>query len=440
MISDIHFRDEERWTVSARATQGFIKQNLIPQIRDAEAKDVTVVFLGDVVDINRSPYWVDGQSGNYKPWSDWRSTLNKIKPGSVDPDPQFRDAEFENHILNVLERIRAANRTNYQYWYQFKTLDKAIWENKEKQPKRIRFEFIPGNHDRLSQCSPATRERIIQHLYLDQDAQREFPWVKYDEEHRVLALHGHVLGEMDYGGRSEKPEDFGSSPWYRFPSLGDVATLTFGVRLYHEFRGDEQVRNMLAEIDLVRPQSAVLRWLKFRIESRPDLRASLDKLVAQLAREFTDDPFVKWRLTGWEKFGIWLLGKPKTIDDVMGMFDKLSGGDQTREEYTQEMISKITTGKFLSWVNSNYPKTPNIVSGHTHFPIVTPVLGDREGNPLATMHYFNSGAWLDAIEVGRGRGFARRHQIAHVAFYKDGEEVKGDGTRSYWEYWEGCLK
>jgi hypothetical protein len=57
-----------------------------------------------------------------------------------------------------------------------------------------------------------------------------------------------------------------------------------------------------------------------------------------------------------------------------------------------------------------------------------------------TRHYFNSGAWLDAIEMGRENVYARRHQIAHVTFYKDGEDAKPDGTRSYWEFWEGSLK
>jgi UDP-2,3-diacylglucosamine pyrophosphatase LpxH len=439
-ISDIHFRDEKQWTVNENATEGFLTQNLIPQIRSAKAKKVTVVFLGDIVDINRSPYWADGRSGAYTPWSHWQETLNQIKPGSVDPDRQFVSTKFEECILGVLDGIRAANTTNYRLWKQFKKRDSELWGKRGFKPDEITFEFVAGNHDRLSQYSPATRTRLAQHLNLDQDPQKEFPWVKYDDEHRVLAFHGHVLGATDFGGRSEQPDNYALSPWYMFPSLGDVATLTFGVKLYHNYKGDPQIQKMLAEIDLVRPQSAVLRWLQFRFQSRPDIKQELDRLVAGLAQELVNDPFVKWRLSGWEKAGLWLIGTPKTIDDTMKLFDTLSGGDLSKEEYTQEMIGKITSGKFLTWVNSQYPKTPNIISGHTHFPIIVPVLGDREGDPSATVHYFNSGTWLDTIERGRGRGYARRHQITHVTFYKDGEDAKTDDTRGYWEYWEGSLK
>lgn len=439
-ISDLHFRDEKQWTVNENATEGFLMENLIPQIRDARAKNVTVVFLGDIVDINRSPYWVDGQSGGYTPWSHWQMRLNQIKPGSVAPDPQFDSTRFENCILSILDGIRDANTTNYRLWRQFRRRDRSLWGARGFRPDEITFEFVAGNHDRLSQYSVATRERLIQHLGFNQDPQQEFPWVKYDDEHRVLAFHGHVLGEMDFGGRSEQPDDFSTSPWYTFPSLGDVATLTFGVRLYHSYRGNPQMQSMLAEIDLVRPQSAVLTWLQSLINQNPGIKGELDQLVAGLAREFVNDPFVRWRLSGWEKFGIFLLGTPKTIEDTMKLFDKLSGGDQSKEEYTQEMIGKITSGKFMTWVNTEYPRTPNIISGHTHFPLIVPVLGDRPGNPSATVHYFNSGTWLDTVERGRGRGYARRHQLTYIIFYKDGEDVKDDGTRSSWEYWDGCLK
>ena len=440
-VSDIHFRDENQWTVNEHATEGFITKSLIPQIQDARAKEVTVVFLGDIVDINRSPYWVDDQlSHGYTPWSHWTATLNEIRPGSVPLDQRFDAMVFQNHILTVLDRIRDANARNYELWNQFKTLDRAVWGSDGHRPERVVFEFVPGNHDRLSQYNIETRRRLIEHLNLDQLPEQEFPWVKYDAEHRVLALHGHVLGEMDFGGRSEQPDDYAASPWYKFPSLGDVATVTFGVRLYHDFMLSTPLRDMLAEIDLVRPQSEVLRWLRFRIASSPQLIGSLNELVARLARNFVGDPFVNWRLSGWEKTLLWFVGTPRNIDDTMNLFDKLSGGEKTKEEYTQEMVGKITTGNFMSWVNRQYPRTPNIVSGHTHYPLLTPVLGDHDGDPQAPMHYFNTGAWLDAIEMARGRGFARRHQVTHVTFYKDGEDAKPDGTRSYWEYWEGCLK
>jgi UDP-2,3-diacylglucosamine pyrophosphatase LpxH len=442
-ISDLHFRDEKKYTVNDHSTDGFLVKSLIPMIQDAKPKKVTVLFVGDIVDINRSPYWVDGQSGGYTPWSNWRETLNAIKPGAIAVNGDFKSVEFEKHILAVLERIRSANTANYELLHQFKDTEGPLWKGEEHKPEEIRFEFIPGNHDRLTQYSQATRAALIRHLFLDDISETPFPWVKYDEEHRVFAFHGHVLTDMDFGGRSEQPDDYAVSPWYMLPSLGDVATITFGVRLYHDYNGDPNVQRMLAEIDLLRPQSAVLRWLLSRVEARPDIRKDLDNLVARLAQGFIDDPFVCWRLSSMEKLKIGimkLLGKHKTIEGVMSLVNTLAGGDQSREEYTKEMVGKITSPKFTNWYNSRYPEAPNIVTGHTHFPLITPLLGDREGNPSAPMHYFNSGTWLDTLERGQLRGYSRRRQITHVTFYKEGEDAKPDGTRSYWEYWDGCLK
>jgi UDP-2,3-diacylglucosamine pyrophosphatase LpxH len=442
-ISDLHFRDEKEWTVSLRATKGFIEQNLIPQIRDAKAKEVTIVFLGDIVDINRSPFWIDGHSGIYKPWSHWQATLREKKLGNVSPNQPFEHDDFEKHILKVLDQIEETNRGNYRLWRRFKKLDKRMWGD-EHMPDKITFEFVPGNHDRLSQYSPATQSRLIKHLCLDQDATSVFPWVKYDEPHNVLALHGHVFTGTDFGGRSHQPDEFDSSPWYMLPSLGDVATLMFGVKLYHDIKGHEHLRDLLAEIDLVRPEGEIFRWILSKVKGNPEDEKRIDTIVARLAREFVKDPFVRWRLKWWEMLLarlILFLGLPKNITRAGWLFRLLGFGRESKEKYTKEMLKMITKGKFREWLDRRYgDQQPNIVSGHTHHPLVVPVQGDKEGDPSAAVHYFNTGTWLDTIEKDCATGYARRHQITHATFYKDGEEVKRDGKRSYWEYWDGCLK
>jgi UDP-2,3-diacylglucosamine pyrophosphatase LpxH len=438
-VSDMHFRDEAEWTVNEQATKGFIKQNLIPLIRDAKAKEVTVVFLGDIVDIDRSPFWVDSPPHGYTPWSHWREAVDKANGGVGS-----QDQEFEKCILEVLDRIHKANRKNYRFWERFKKMDRAIW-GRGYRPRRIRFEYIPGNHDRLSQYSKETRRRLIEHLCLDQDAREEFSYVKYDKAHRVLSLHGHVFTPMDFGRRFEQPDDYANSDWYMVPSLGNVANLIFGVRLYHDFKDDPQTREILAQVDLVRPQRAIFKWLESKFKENPDIQGEVDALLERLARDFISDPFVRWRLKWWENWLAWVLlslGMAKIVTRLGWLFKFLRLGEPSKEKYTEEMIKKITAGEFPEWVAIHHPDMPepNIVSGHTHDPLVVPIKGDRKGDPFASAHYFNTGSWLDTIEEDRKGGYARRHQVTHVTFYKNGEEKKPNGTRTYWEYWDGCQK
>ena len=76
------------------------------------------------------------------------------------------------------------------------------------------------------------------------------------------------------------------------------------------------------------------------------------------------------------------------------------------------------------------------------WPVVLPLAGKVGGSPREERMYFNSGTWLHVVEEGQGRegGFARRNQIVHVTFYRDGEDLKDNGRRSYWEYWQGNLR
>lgn len=436
-ISDVHLRDEPNRTISEKATRGFLTENLVPQVVDAKTQAVTVVFLGDFVDINRSPYWVDGSSGNYVPWSHWKETLNQITPGSITPDANFNAGEFERHIIAVLERIRVANSTTYDLWKKFKSLDNEVWGNVTYRPKTIEFKFIPGNHDRLTQYSTSTRSKLVGDLELDDNPLNPFPWTIFDLKHAVLGLHGQVIDSLNFGGK-KLPDNFASDPWYSFPALGDVVTITLGVKLYQRFSANPNVQNMLSDIDLVRPQSAALRWLQNRIAGDGALKSQLDDLIAKLGQEFLNDEFVQWGLSWGTKALIWFMGKPKSLEDVLNLFDKLSGGDQTQEEYAEEMVKKLTTGEFMTWYNNTYPSFPNIVSGHTHQPLLTPILGESDARPA--MHYFNTGTWLDVVEAARGVGFARRSQVAYAVFYQDGEELKNDKRRSYWEFWEGDLR
>ena len=338
-VSDLHYRDNEAFTVSPKATEEFLKQNLIPMIEDAGASEVTVVFLGDLIDITRSQYWVDGRSKTkahywYRPWSNWKEALAKIPGASQGADPHFNPQEFGKHILNVLSAIRDVNRKNYRLWRDFKKKRKNLWKgfSGSLSKIRIRFEFIPGNHDRLVQYSEAARAMLTKDLELDHDPAERFPWVKEDDFCSVVAFHGQVLTPADFGC-DEVPADLASSPWYDVPGLGDAATLYFGIGIVQEFASqasteeEQALAKSLGEMDLVRPQSSVLRWLTQWGLQNDRLKPKVDRIVVKALHDMLREDFVRWRadIGCWKRLALKFLSF-KTAEDVMHFVEKQETG------------------------------------------------------------------------------------------------------------------
>ena len=450
-ISDLHYRDEEAFTVSPHMTEGFVKKSLVPQVQDAQANEVTVVFLGDLLDINRSRLWVDGVSGGYKPWSHWKQTLAALRSDPSKGDSAFDPSRFEQTILQILDGIKGASETSYQWWQKFKSLDPSVWGNGGFRPQKVSFQFVPGNHDRLAQYSPTVHQRVSDHLSLDRDkASAPFDWIGIYPEYSVIALHGHLFDSSNYGGGKTFPDNPLVSPWYHYPSLGDVVTVTFGVELAHRFAQIPRVAlnpglvPSIAEIDLVRPQTSAMRWLaKWQLTQDRSIASALDEIVVGLIAQFMREQFVKEWL-GWFLKFLYSVGvvRPKNVEQAFGLFDRLGGGATSTKDYETSMVKATASGPFAGWVRENYPEMRYVITGHTHRPCVVSLSGDAGKDVKNERLYFNTGTWLDMLEEGRSAqgGFARRQQITHVTFYKEGEDRKPNQRRSYWEFWQGNLR
>ena len=466
-VSDLHLRDEEERTVSPRATRGFLTKSLVPLVADAAPASLTVVFLGDIFDINRSPYWVDGRSTKqtpggaytYGPWSHWRDALRAVGQ-TTDPDPRFHGVEFEGHVLRVLENIARANAEGLTYWKALRAGDASIWGATPVPRNGVRYEFIPGNHDRLAQYSRATRRALCDALGLDHDPSAPFPYIQPYREHHVVAFHGHVLSPGNFGAYDVQPTDIRSSPWYHVPAVGDVITVTFGVGLVQAFRDDPagaqhpELAESLAEIDLVRPQEAALRWLEawgIAYQGIAGMRDAVDRIAARLIRQTLETDFVQWwmrrhmpwyvRLAARVALALGLLSK---VSRILWLFRRLSGDVQTMEAYSDAMLQGVSRGRLGDWIAVHAGECAFIISGHTHKALVRTLTGKAGGNPLEERVYFNSGTWLPVMEEGVrgaiGGGFAQRKQITHVTFYQAGDDEKDTPTRSYWEFWDGSLR
>lgn len=469
-ISDLHFRDNQDRTIAATTTQGFLQKSLIPQIVDAGATHIEVVFLGDLVDINRSEYWLDPQlAGEYRPWSNWKEALRQLPDEAVPDRGSFKQQEFETHITHILDRIASANARNYELWEQFRIGDKSVW-GKIASPPEIRFSYVPGNHDRLAQYSIGTRDKIIQQFAIsprDQssgkalwDKADPFDWIQQYINGTVVAFHGHILDPFNFGGgnafiEGKLTQDSNPirSPWYFVPSLGDAVAVLFGCGIARELEksglaSGSSLKLPLEELDLVRPQSASLLWLqKWGLEQHPDVQITLDRAVESIFNGFMDDEFVGWSkarlLSFWEKIELGItkfFGSFKSIKGALDAFETVAGGSEPPEEYEKSMARFFLSKQFAHWLPEAFPNARYFVSGHTHRPTIIPLVGTLGDDARAEKIYFNTGTWLDTIkETSDQSGFARRNQITHVSFYDKGEELQG-ASQSYWEYWQGGLR
>lgn len=456
-ISDLHLRDESVLTIPANMTNRFLRKSLIPQIRDALAKEVEVLFLGDIVDVNRSRYWVNGRSHGYRPWSHWYETQEKLDGHTPKSRPGFVSAMFEADILNILNDIEEANRESLAIWRAFKDFSSDIWGSDGYRPDKIRFLFIPGNHDRLVQYSETTRKRLCEILYLDNYVPNQpYPWWLAMPEYSVLAQHGQIFDTNNSGAKGKVIEGMERQELQFYPSLGDVFTVTFGVELVERF--EHEVRNLpsdereglvnsLAKIDLVRPQVAALRWLHdWGLQRATGYSEALDKVISDLVREFLHIDFVdRWlNLPSGVRFILRMgIGLPKNMRKAIEEMDRHSRAPRKPEKYMKRALKGIVGGPFAEWHRERCPELRHIVSGHTHIPIVVPLTGTTGDDSKTEYMHFNTGTWLDVIEEGKGQhgGFAKRHQMSHVMFYKDGEDIRPSGKeRSLWEFWGGSLR
>jgi UDP-2,3-diacylglucosamine pyrophosphatase LpxH len=448
IISDLHWRDDPEWTTPLAMTDGFLRKSLVPMVRDAmrrvrqpNAREVEVLFLGDWLDINRCRYWVNGQSGRYRPWSNWRP-LSKAPDASGAQSPA--DA-FDEQVRNAIVAILKANAKSQAAWLSFKDLASEYWSGDvEGNPEVIRFHYVPGNHDRLANLSPSIRALLIRELRLEGNPDAPFPWAQVYPEYGVAALHGHVLDPPNFGGK-ETPDDLSSAPDYDLPAFGDALTVHFGVALHERAEADPRLKPLarsLGMIDLVRPQRAAFEWLRrwgltYKVDSE------LSALMNALGDEFLSEPFVKSQVRKlaplWAQALLKVGVAPRTMRQWLWLFRALSGGG-TAEEEDRKMRDAFVDGPAAQWV-ARQGQALNVVSGHTHRPLVAGLAGDVGENPQTERTYLNTGCWLDVVERGPvGSGFVCRHQVMHAVFYRDFEDRGSGGQRRYWEYWQGNLR
>ena len=261
VMSDLHLADSSSNNLNGRS----YNYNLPPEVytsyfkeiseflRDSSIESIDLVLAGDVFEITRSALW---HKALFKPYLH----NAEVTPGS----------EAEAQVLKVIEAINRDERVNATL-NVFRNLD-AFYQ------KPVRVHFVPGNHDRLANASPAIRTRIQELVGLKADATVfDNQYLYYDNgDPLVLVRHGHEYDRqnfsLDFRAWPEIPTII-KKEFYDKPVLGDIVTSEIVAELpllFREHYGDaaiiskedlSRLYKRLIDFDNVRPTNALVNFL-----------------------------------------------------------------------------------------------------------------------------------------------------------------------------------
>lgn len=400
-LSDIHWTDGTSGeTIHSGAFRGFV-QDLARMVKDAKARDLEVVFLGDIFDLIRSEKW---REAKVRPWD---------RKG---PEQEKITKRILRGILNNPE-----NRESLKYLRDLFAIN--------VQGKRIpvRFTYLMGNHDWLINRYKSCCKLVQRALKLISN--KPFPWEGYWKDYRVFARHGDLYDSLNYDGKTRDAS-----------SLGDAIVIElinrFPLEVEKRLGSSPQVKSLvskLREVDNVRPYWEVPSWIMGVLQQtkQPELVRKVQECWNEMARDFLKLPFVKQR-DRW---------RPDIIDAFQAILP-IRGFEAIEKQ------ARIVR-KFLGFfIRDDYPKkayeepymkddrAQYVIYGHTHQHQIIPL--DLAGPKRQQKIYFNTGTWRK-VHVRtrfdpRQREFIGWHVLSFVCFYRSNEN-----SNHVFEVWHGAL-
>ncbi len=443
-ISDLHFVDGSagRHNINPRAFDYFFDDLVAIVGKESNTiKEIKLVLLGDVFDLLRTEKWFPFPE-NERPWG-------------------YDEAAVENHANEILAAI-LTYRENDQ---TFRTIRDGVQGLKDRcqQFARCRLEsdprlfYIPGNHDRLVNKYSSLRVEVCKCLGipLDQHNPAEpFPHEYEDLRYGVFARHGHEFDIFNYeSGASYTMPDYERVP------IGDpmttelVARLPYEADLYLHGQGMSEaerqpIKARLQEIENVRPLSATIEWLLYRVQQEEDaiVREAIEAAIVQSVEIFNGLNYVKlWyeRHDRWEnpmdeadkiQTLLFLLSKFRlsALNDILHLVDKVKGlGFLAKDDLLAAAPQELAPLD---------PRFHYVVHGHTHDPLVAALRADPapSGDSPLDQVYLNTGTWRARYYQGSvDNSFMSWKNMTYVIFYRDDERT---GRKADFETWTGALK
>jgi UDP-2,3-diacylglucosamine pyrophosphatase LpxH len=405
--------------------------DLAAHAREAQAEDITLLFLGDVYDVVRTERWFDYPL-EQRPW------------GSS-PSHEALYQVFEGVVSNNAETF-AMLSGSLQDTFGFPV-----------EPTRV---YVPGNHDTLLNEHPHLRRRVRETLGME-PGDGLFPRYYIDQEHGLFARHGHEFDPLNFEG--SEAYDAGEllvpeEDYQRMP-IGDPMACEYAAKIaplsQHYLREDHPNRARIAErlrdvVD-VRPLTGMVRWVMWQVqEMDSDSKACVNRAMNEAAQSVHDLPFTKEWYAKHDRFGwdeadsfqafLRLLRSFKmlNLDRTLKLADKFAEFQSNSDRYATAAAEDFRRLKSHPGGEDIY----YVMYGHTHAARQVPiaVVGDPPNERYRV--YFNTGTWRPThrLLLG-GDGFASWKEITYALVYRPGEIVSGGHTMDYpaLEGWTGTV-
>lgn len=387
-ISDLHLTEH---TAPVAVPRDALFERFWTRISAARGEQPAhLCFVGDLIDIVRSPSWFDTLHRPYHlPNDDVCAVVDTVVQRIITNEQPFFDA--------IRKRVEAGE---------------------------LRISYILGNHDRLLAFASAARRRLW-HALTGERRDVEFPDSMVFPEHAALAYHGNQADFVcsDDGGEGNLGDAIGSELIVRFP---DKLRARLGEPLPE-----------LDEIDDVRPIYAVPAWVRHYGDQRGMMKV-VGATWRDLVDEFLENPFVRDWMRGHG-------GKGFTPARQLHLLLQLSTG-RIMSKTSDHRLARLFThlqqffdGRFARHAadllaEKRHKGLRYVINGHSHFASTVP-LGLLDGRPAC---YFNTGSWRTVHQMGRllpGRpAFLKYEAMSYVVFFPDPDEMGRD-----YEWWNGVL-
>jgi UDP-2,3-diacylglucosamine pyrophosphatase LpxH len=432
VISDLHLMDGSAGGHFVEA--GVFRStftDLAAHAREANARDLKLVFLGDLFDVIRTERWFE-YGLDERPWGDNPS---------------------EEAALSILEGVIAENSET------FELLSGSLADEFDF-PVEPEIVYVPGNHDRLVNMYPSLRRRAREVLGLPA-SDEPFEHYFLDVEHGIFGRHGHEWDPFNFeGSEALDRHTFAKVPVadYMKTPVGDViaAELASKMPIYvlEYLPDDYPTRDRIAErmrnLFDVRPLIGMVGWIFYQSErSDQTVQEALNRAMKQAAQDTSEVPFLKRWIDEHDRFG-----KIDDADRLQVLLQLLESFKLTRlarplgkvlasqTEYEDFAHRAVEDLRRLDSEPELKDQILYVLYGHTHNPCQFAIgaLGDAPNERYRL--YVNTGTWRPHhVQTVTETDFASWRNLTYTLLYRPGETVAGGTTTSYpaLETWTGTV-
>jgi UDP-2,3-diacylglucosamine pyrophosphatase LpxH len=362
VISDLHMNDTGMaQCVSDAELVGFASR----VEADCKTQKVTLLLLGDILDLLRSPDWE-------AVWTEQKSApwmgIGKGFSG-------FSRNYSEICAVGIAKKIR-------QRYSGFAGILKKLVASGQ-----LTVMYVPGNHDYMVQLSEELREVFVEFFSLSHDPKKEFQTSYEDQGAKIYAVHGNSFDPVNWHRRED-------GYW----ALGDAVVLRI-VNRFAQFGCTEigcaphtDLAHMLHDIDNLEPLSDVplyIAWLAERWLSSEAQRKKLRSSWNRVVKEFLEIPeFGESR--GYGRVAYKSLRAIFELSTSAGLSKLLAEGARL---YPRQSLNYQTSAEALAKsIGKRF-----VIFGHTHRPTLEP-LGMDKNEPT---YYVNTGCWRRVVSRPR---------------------------------------